>query len=171
MPDYSKGKIYKIECFTTGLIYVGSTTEIYLCRRLVKHISQYKKFLNDGKIYITSFKILENNNYHIELLEEVNCETKDQLHSKEAYYIRTLNCVNKYIPNRTHKESQQQYYQTNKEKLLEKNKRYKENNKEELKKKGAVIFNCPCGVDIQHRNITQHNKTNNHQTYLETLNN
>ena len=36
MPDYSKGKIYKIVCNVTGLVYVGSTCEPTLARRLAK---------------------------------------------------------------------------------------------------------------------------------------
>ena len=60
MPDYSKGKIYKIECLTTGLIYVGATTKDYLSQRLAKHISSYKEYLNGNqKRPLTSYKILE----------------------------------------------------------------------------------------------------------------
>ena len=42
MIDYSKGKIYKIVCNNTGLIYIGSTCEPTLARRLAKHVGNYK---------------------------------------------------------------------------------------------------------------------------------
>ena len=42
--DYSKGKVYKIVCNITGLIYVGSTTKEYLCQRLTAHKNDYQIF-------------------------------------------------------------------------------------------------------------------------------
>ncbi len=45
MPDYSKGKIYKIVCNTTGLVYIGSTCEPTLARRLAGHRGAYNAFL------------------------------------------------------------------------------------------------------------------------------
>jgi len=56
-------KIYKIICNTTGLCYIGSTNEKYLSSRLSKH-----KYDSKNK-NISSKKVLENNNYHIELIE------------------------------------------------------------------------------------------------------
>jgi hypothetical protein len=85
MPDYSKGKIYKLECYTTGLIYIGSTTQS-LIQRLQGHKKDYKYYLNEKCNYTTSFKILENDNYNIVLLEECPCDNKEQLHAKEAEY-------------------------------------------------------------------------------------
>ena len=43
MPDYSKGKIYRIVCNTTGKVYIGSTSQDYLSQRLRKHVEEYKK--------------------------------------------------------------------------------------------------------------------------------
>ena len=42
MVNYGNGKIYKIECLTTGLIYVGSTTKQYLSQRMDKHRMEYR---------------------------------------------------------------------------------------------------------------------------------
>eukprot|EP01041_Mallomonas_annulata_P014107 gene14107-30022_t len=60
MPDYSLGKIYKIVCNVTGEIYVGSTTEKTLARRLTSHVTAFKRF-NDGKktSHTASFYIIE----------------------------------------------------------------------------------------------------------------
>jgi predicted GIY-YIG superfamily endonuclease len=37
MPNYQNSKIYKIRCNTTGLVYIGSTTQS-LKQRLDQHI-------------------------------------------------------------------------------------------------------------------------------------
>ena len=102
-------KIYKLECLTLGLIYIGSTTKKYLSERLVQHKCDYKKYQNNNHHYVSSFKILENNNYCIYLLDNVNYNTKDELLAREGYYIKTLECVNKCISGRTKKE----YYRDN----------------------------------------------------------
>ena len=131
MPDYQLGKIYKIVCNTTGLIYVGSTCEPILARRLSGHVRNHKKYMNKKGNYVTSFKILEKNNYVIVLLDNYPCDTKDQLHARERHYIESLECVNKYIPMRTTKE----YYDDNQENILINKKIYYTNNKEIIDKK------------------------------------
>ena len=63
MRDYKEGKIYKIVCDNTGLTYYGSTCEKRLSRRLSKHRSDYKSYLNNPEYnFCTSFKVLEGDN-------------------------------------------------------------------------------------------------------------
>lgn len=126
--DYKNGKIYRIVCNETGLCYVGSTTQT-LTKRLSKHKESYKNFLNDKYHFVTSFKILENENYDIVLIEEYPCENKQQLHARERYYIETMECVNMRIPSRT----PQEYYQCNKESRIENTKKWREEHKEYIK--------------------------------------
>jgi predicted GIY-YIG superfamily endonuclease len=45
MNKYQQGKIYKIVCNETGDIYIGSTIEPTLARRLAKHVAKYKFWL------------------------------------------------------------------------------------------------------------------------------
>ena len=135
MPDYSRGKIYKIVCNETGLIYVGSTCEPTLARRLAKHVGDYKYWKNEKYHFVTSFKIIENNNYDIVLLENCPCENKDDLYKRERHYIETLDCVNKIMVGRSHKE----YREDNIEKIKEENKKYREANKE-LRKEYQKIY-------------------------------
>ena len=117
MVDYNNGKIYKIVCHTTNKIYIGSTTAKRLSQRLSEHKTTYKRFVSGKSKACTSSRVvLENNNYSIELIELVPCESKSELTLREAYYIRMIECVNKHIPNRSHKE----YYQANKESIAEK---------------------------------------------------
>ena len=65
MVNYQNGKIYKIECYQTGLIYVGSTSEPTLARRFTTHIRGYHYWKKTGGKYTTSFKLFENENYAI----------------------------------------------------------------------------------------------------------
>ena len=75
---YSNAKIYKIVDNTNGNIYIGSTCK-KLCQRIAQHRTDYKNFLNGTNHYITSFKILENGDYDIILLEQCeNITNKEQ---------------------------------------------------------------------------------------------
>ena len=120
MPDYSKGKIYKIVCNETGLIYVGSTTQ-ELNARLSKHKSNYKLYLDGKETFVTSYEIIKNNNFKIELLELVNCNCNKEFLNKEKYWIENMDCVNICIPNpnRNKKEYKKQWAENNKIHLKE----------------------------------------------------
>jgi hypothetical protein len=141
MPNFANGKIYKLWSPEGDDIYIGSTTRS-LCRRKAGHKFEY----NCGKN--VSSKILFEKYYdvRIELVEEFPCENKMELNKREGYYIRTLECVNKQIPDRTQKEwiednkekikeQKKQYNEANKEKFKEINKKYREENKEYFKDK------------------------------------
>ena len=64
MPNYQNCKIYEIVCMTTGMRYIGSTTEVYLSRRLATHVRDCKI----RKTPCSSVKIIEGGNYKINLL-------------------------------------------------------------------------------------------------------
>ena len=120
--------VYGILCKTTWKVYYGST-ELTVEERLEKHEISYRSYLKGKCRYCSSYEIIKNNNYDIKLLEE--CDSKLQMCNREDYYIITFPCVNKYrarVPGRTKKE----YYQDNKEKILEKRKEYREANKEKM---------------------------------------
>ena len=104
MVNYNESKIYKIISNCGDLIYVGSTTKKYLSSRLAQHKSKYKFYKKGTITKSTSFQLFdayEPENCEIILIENVNCNTKNELHARERYYIDTLNCVNKNIPNRS----------------------------------------------------------------------
>ncbi len=137
MPDYSKGKIYKIVCNVTGLVYIGSTCEPTLARRLVGHRSMYTQVLNGTGNKLSSFEVLENNNFDIILIESVDCISKDELHARERYFIESIVCVNKLIPIRTkqekkehNKEYKKEYHFKNREFINENRKEYFNDNKD-----------------------------------------
>lgn len=89
MIKYDLGKIYKIVCNITGEIYIGSTIQT-LALRLATH-----KHYNNT---CTSKQIIERGDYSIELIENYTCNTRDELHSRERYYIDTLTCINNNKP-------------------------------------------------------------------------
>ena len=131
--NYQNSKIYKIEQINgEGRCYVGSTTKQYLSQRMDSHRSGYKGWKNGNQNFITSFQIFDDygvENCQIILLESFSCNSKDELKAKEGEYIKSLDCVNKYIAGRTIK----QYNEDNKGKLIENRKQYYEDNKEKIK--------------------------------------
>ena len=122
--DYKKGKIYKIESLEGDCVYYGSTCEL-LSRRMAKHRHNYK---NNGGI--TSQQILCFDDAKIYLVENYPCNSKEELHAREGWYIKNNDCVNKKTPGRTKEE----YALDNRENILKYKKWYRENNREKVKK-------------------------------------
>jgi hypothetical protein len=128
MPDYQKGKIYRIFSPSKNLVYYGSTVQT-LNQRLAGHVRDYKKYNDTNISPCQSYLVLECDDYKMELIEEYPCNNKQQLFKKEGEYIKTNDCVNKIITGRTPKE----YRQDNKEKISQNAKEYRKDNIENLK--------------------------------------
>ena len=108
MNIYSNGKIYKLTCFSTGNMYIGSTTQS-LKSRLSQHEYDFRTWMNGKKAYLSSFGIIANDEYTIELVENYPCNTSAELHKREAYHILEYKknnhfVCNKSIPGRTIQE-------------------------------------------------------------------
>jgi len=136
MPDYSNGKIYKIECNITNDVYYGSTLN-----PLYKRISQHK-----SRRSCTAIEIIDRGNYNCKIIEEYPCNSRIELETRERWWIENNVCINKKIPTRTQqeyrndniehiKEIDKQYHENNKEYRNEKSREYYENNKEQLAQK------------------------------------
>jgi len=168
MVNYKQGKIYKIECNVTGLIYIGSICKKKLSGRMTEHRSRYKKYLNGKKKYLSSFKVMENNDYDIILIEDYPCKSKDQLFARERYYTNEIKCVNIHKNQGRYLELgetkyKQEYNQIHKEHIKEYNRQYREINDDYRKEK----FTCLCGGKYVCSNKSFHLKTKKHQKYLE----
>ena len=89
MPDYQKGKIYKITSEQLpGKCYIGSTIQT-LKKRMCQHTSDYKCYLKGtNKRIKTSFKICCYQDAKINLIEEFPCESKAELEMREGVYIK-----------------------------------------------------------------------------------
>ena len=130
MPDYKQGKIYKIVCNVTGKVYIGSTIQS-LSMRLMGHRVAYKRFKESKSAYVTAYQIIEQENYDIVLIENCSCESNEELHKRERYFIESVDCINKNIPSRTFKE----YCLDNKDAIKEKAKQYWQDNKDVIRER------------------------------------
>lgn len=179
MPDYKDGKIYRLICNITGLIYYGSTTKT-LNERKTGHKADYNRFLNGNSDYYTSFKIIENDDYKIELVELFPCNDRKELETREGFYIKNSECINKITVTQTRKEYRELhkneikeyrkiYYEDNKDKLNSQKrdymKIYNEKNKEKIKEK----YTCICGSNIRKSHKLRHERSKKHLSYIASL--
>jgi len=143
MPDYKKSKIYKLWSPKGNDIYIGSTTQL-LTSRLSQHFISYR---NNRRVCSSKILFEKYNDVRIELLECVECETKEELKKKEGEYIRNTNCVNKRIPDREKKDY---------------DKKYRDENKETINFKQREKITCDCGIIISRSRLSKHIKTQRH---------
>ena len=174
--DFSRGKIYKIEpiCeYEEGDIYIGSTTQDLLCKRMRDHRDLYKCWKNGKHHKYTSYVLFDKygvDNCKIVLIENVNASNHDELLSREAYYIRAFSCVNKKIPLRTQTEYYKDYYEDNKESINrkqresyelkkeshnERHKKYYKLNKEAISEKAKQRYQRKKQETLQNLNNTE----------------
>jgi len=153
MNKYEKSKIYKIESLTSDKIYIGTTSNDYMSSRMAKHRNSYKRYKANnerehqlGRVYV--YDIFDESgveNCFITLIENFKCNDVNELRTREAHYIKSLNCVNKYMPGRTMEE----YSIDNAEeiKLSKKNRYIRDKVKE---------FHCDCGATLSFYNKSRH---------------
>jgi len=85
MPDYSKGKVYRLTCDDPNLIYYGSTT-LTLKQRFDIHKGQ--------KEDCSSKKLFQVGGVEIELVLDCPCDTLKELREVEQTYIENDDCIN-----------------------------------------------------------------------------
>ena len=183
MVNYNNGKIYRIVCNKTGLCYVGSTTYDTLKQRLWAHQCAFRKWKIDNTINkCTSVYIMENEDYDIVLIENVNCNSRDELYRRERYWIEHMECVNRVIPTRTHAEYREThreqlnefnhtYYEENKEKEIERAKAYRERNPDKIKAQNKRACEkeptlCECGMYYSYKHKARHLASKKHLNNL-----
>jgi len=129
-----QGVIYRIIDNTqTNSAYYGSTNKT-LQDRLKLHKKDFSRYTKNKekykRLFMTSFFILELNDYKIEEVEKVIHEDPKELKRRELFYIQNNECVNKNRPAQFVKENpkkyNRQYYIDNKDKWK---KKYNINNK------------------------------------------
>ena len=98
--NYQNGKIYKIECNITNEIYIGSTCELTVARRLTGHVNNHKRYKNGKSCsHLTSFKIIERGDYNIYLIENFPCNNKDELTKRDGETIKSMQNDNIIVNN------------------------------------------------------------------------
>jgi hypothetical protein len=192
MPDYAKGKVYKIT--GGGLTYIGSTTQT-LSQRLAGHTGDYKRFQTNKSKFVSSFDLLDFPDCCITLIEDVNCERKEQLLAKERYWIEITNCVNRHkrpIASIEEKSQQKYEYQViykteNKEAINARDrlynatvynekrkqitKNYHMNHIEDVKARQYKKMQCECGSTYVYQGQARHYRTAKHINFLNTAKN
>jgi hypothetical protein len=152
MVNYNLGKIYKLVSHLTDKIYIGSTAEKYLSRRLESHRSDQRKYLAGEMNHITSYEMLQYPDVAIVLLESYPCATKDELLSRERFWIdNNLNiCVNKVRPKIT-PEERRIYLKEYKKTML------------------GQSLQCACGGSYRRDGKARHVKYKKHISYINSL--
>lgn len=198
--DFSKTKIYKIVCKDLNVrdVYVGHTTDF--TRRKCKH----KQDCNNPEAKNHNIKLYASiranggwDNWDMIQVEDYPCVNKLEASARERHFYEELNgSLNTNKPNRNLKE----YYQDNKERILEyqnnynnvnkdKLKEYREANKDKIKEYHAKYraeyyinnldkfkdrahqeFKCECGGCYTYSGKSAHMKTKKHLKFIETQN-
>lgn len=130
--NYKLTKIYKLVCRKTNKQYIGHTAQRYLSSRKGNHVSDYKKYISGKGVYCSSFKILEGNDFFIDLIEVFPCANQDEARQRERYWQDQMECVNNYKAYISQdekkiltKQNWVKYYNTHKKELNEKSKEFR----------------------------------------------
>lgn len=166
MPDYQKAKIYRIiNDNIPGKVYYGSTTQP-LSIRMGKHRNAAKSRNGSSK------QLFETGKPIIVLVENFPCDTKEELHKRERYYIENNDCINKCIPGRTDAEyykdnieKRKQYIIDNKDRI----KQYRVDNKEKISNYKRTKITCECGKNVRQGDLARHKKSKYHATHTQHL--
>jgi len=148
-------KIYKIWSSKGDKIYIGSTSQTHLSKRMSGHRESYKRWKNNISNLITSFILFEEygvESCKIELLETVISDNRKDAYKIEGKYIKDLNAVNKNKAGQTKSE----YYIENRDILVS-------------KKKSKIP--CDCGAICSRRNKARHLSSKIHLNFIESNNN
>ena len=144
------GSVYKI---TDGVLNYYGSTEQSLQDRLTSHKAPSNK---------CSTSKMNRDNLTIELVEYVE---KEQLKIRENWFIKNNECINKHaaITSKEEKLAQhrvraKKYYEANKQKCYDANRRTR-----------TQPYSCPCGSNIMFGQKSQHNKSQKHIKYLNSV--
>ena len=138
-------KIYRLSSLVNDKVYIGSTCNP-LNVRMAQHILSHWAFKsgNNSKC-ISSYDIIDTEEYKIELLEECSIEERFKIEQK---WIDSIKCINKnkcytgIIGNQKTKESWRQYqkahYHANRDAHMARKTRYYNANKDKIQNKYKV---------------------------------
>ena len=95
MVGYNETKIYKVVCNITGQVYISHTTKKYLSQRLSYHLSKFKLYRDGLCGFCPVFRIIVGGDYYIELIENCNCNSKEEVLQRQNHYVCSMDCLNK----------------------------------------------------------------------------
>ena len=164
MIDYRNGKIYKLISTETDNVYIGSTSLKYLSTRLVGHKHAYTSWQAGKGRYVSSFEIVQHDNCKIILLENFPCESKDELHAREQYWIEnSANCINKRKASAglSRVDYNKQYV-----KQYQKQPKIKAYHKQYQKQYNQTKIKCICGSTGSINDYSRHIKSQKHEDFI-----
>jgi hypothetical protein len=140
-----------------GKCYVGSTIEFD--NRMIKHKNRCNNE-KDKNYHLKVYQyIRENggwNDVEIIIIETNKCDKCEALDLETKFMLSFDADLNSRYPKRSMKD----YYETNKQSILEKKKEYSEKNKQIIAEKKKVKIACDiCSKMISKRHIARHKKT------------
>ena len=163
--EIQTGTVYRIWSASSPDCYVGATIQ-ELCSRKSGHRADMKRWSADKtKPYCSSYEVLRFPDAKIEWIETVEFKTRAELAAREGHWIRTLDCVNKYVAGRTDAA----YYVDHREATLQRTNAYNAAHRVEIAAHKGVKLECPCGGKHTHGHTAAHKKTQKHRDYLATL--
>jgi len=174
--NYQLGKVYSIRSYLTDDVYYGSTCET-LAKRLYGHRRQYARYQKGTlKARYSSFKLIEQPDHYIELVENCPCNDRGELHRREGQIIRANPCVNKRIEGRTDaeyrndnveriKQQKKQYNEKNRDYINRRQRIYRQKNKDAIRRRRCQKVECDCGGKYTLRDKAKHLKSKKHKTF------
>ena len=153
--NYQNTIIYKIVCKDINITdtYVGHTTNFD------KRKNNHKTACNNENLRYYNINVYqfirENggwNNWEMIEIELYSCENKRQAETRERYWLEQLGAtLNSYVPTRTREEyyeanreiiidKQREYYEANREQIDKKHKEYREENKQQISEKNKEYY-------------------------------
>lgn len=133
--DYSNGKIYEIENKITKEKYIGSTINS-IEDRFRNHTSKINIDSEKNRKLYAAMNEHGFQNFVIKLVEEYPCNNKKELRFREAHYIMLFDTIengynmNLPIVDMDEKTYKHEWYEKNKERILEMRKSHYEKNRE-----------------------------------------
>ena len=133
------GRIYQLVNMITNEIYVGATLQT-LHKRQYDRKRYYNTWLKGKSQFSDSHKLFDNiykygwECFRCELLAEVEVSNKAELHKIEGDWIRKLDTYNNGLNGAIPQRDIKQYYQENKDELVERQKKYYQDNKDTIAK-------------------------------------
>ena len=175
LKDYS---FYKLVCNTDETIYyIGSTSNME--ERIKKHESSANK-PNNRNYNNQIYNIMRANggwdNFKFINLGNIKNVTKEEArHTKQAFiklFKPNMNTINSYLTDEERKEYVKEYYEKNKEQIIEQTKEYREENKEKraagnkaYREKNKVT--CECGCVLSKSELTRHKRSKKHTNLMK----
>ena len=185
--NYSNTIIYKLCCRDLSIteIYVGQTTDM----RKRKFSHKYNcncNYETNKKYNLNVYQFIRKNggwdNWDMIEVEKYEAIDSNDAKKRERHWIETLKAtLNIQLPSRSNKEYCEEYrieyYNNNRENIIEKNKKYRDDNKEEyikryntynknnkdiINEKAKVKIICECGCEIRKWGLKEHMKSKKH---------